>query len=208
MFRRSLSVLIATGGALALSVVVGLSPALAAVPSGERTSGQSTIEPAYNIDGSIIYLRTPDHAKVNLHPNSPVAPIYVIMYPTSAAGSIGVVNCAHQPADNCPDHGPLLAGLAESTVPSVYGGGVWGHDHLLAAPGSGGDFNILWEPVAVMFKDTAFVTHVTTLAQLQSLEDAGRVTEIPLRDATFHCSVEKSAAYDRGTPVTSAPPAP
>ncbi len=59
-----------------------------------------------------------------------------------------------------------------------------------------------------MFNDAAFVTHITTLAQLQSLEAAGRVTEIPLPAATFHCSVEKSAAYDRGTPVTSAPAVP
>jgi len=29
----------------------------------------------------------------------------------------------------------------------VYSGGVMGHDHLMAGPASGGDFNIAWEPI-------------------------------------------------------------
>jgi hypothetical protein len=184
----------------------------AGLPSGERSlgnwpTGGSVLEPAYNdADGSLIYLSTP--AKAPVHPNSHnVAPLYVIMYPT-AASSIGTVNCQHQPADNCPDHGPGLAELAEQTVPTVYGGGVWGHDHLLAAPGSGGDFNVLWEPIAVLFNTAEAVAHITTLAQLRKAEAADEVTEIPIPPATFHCSVVAASVYDNGTPVPTAPPLP
>lgn len=177
------------------------------VPSGERALGQSVIEPAYNdANGSIVYLLTPINAHINPNDHN-TAPLYVIMYPTSAASTIGTVNCSHQPGDNCPDHGPELAGLAKATVPSVYGGGVWGHDHILAAPASGGDFNVNWEPIAVMFNSTAAITHITTLTQLTQLP-TGAVTEIPLPAATFHCSVVAAATYNRGTPVTPAPPLP
>jgi hypothetical protein len=181
----------------------------AALPTGETQLGQSLIEPAYNdADGTLIYLLTPLNAPV--HPNiHNTAPLYVIMYPTSAANVIGTVNCQHQPMDNCPDHGPLLAGLAIQTIPAVYGGGVWGHDHILAAPGSGGDFNILWEPIEVLFTNSAAAkTHITTLAQLHAAEISSDVMEIPLPPATFHCSVVPAASYNNGTPVPPAPPAP
>jgi hypothetical protein len=56
------------------------------------------------------------------------------MYPTEVSGAIGTVICAHQPLDNCPDHGPLLAGLAEAMAPDVYANGVWGHDHIADMP--------------------------------------------------------------------------
>jgi hypothetical protein len=111
--------------------------------------------------------------------------------------------------DNCPDHGLQLAGLAKSAQPAVYGNGVWGHDHLLAAPGSGGDFNILWEPIAVLFTSAAAAnTHITTLAQLHMAEAHSQVIEIPLPPATFHCSVVPAAPYNNGTPVPPAPPLP
>jgi hypothetical protein len=187
----------------------GVAHAAPALPTGETQLGQSLIEPAYNdADGSFVYLLTPLHAPV--HPNSHnTAPLYVIMYPTSAASAIGTVNCQHQPMDNCPDHGPLLAGLAEQVMPAVYSGGVWGHDHILAAPGSGGDFNILWEPIAVLFTSTSAAnTHITTLDQLHAAEAHSDVIEIPLPQATFHCSVVPAAPYNNGTPVPPAPPVP
>lgn len=196
---------------LALLLVVnasGVAHAAASLPSGETVNGQSVLEPAYNdANGSLIYLNTPSGP---VHPNAHnTAPLYVIMYPTSAAGSIGTVNCQHQPMDNCPDHGPLLAGLAKQAVPAVYSGGVWGHDHILAPPGSGGDFNVLWEPIAVLFTNAAAAnTHITTLAQLRAAETNGDAFEIPLPQATFHCSVVPASVYNNGTPVTPAPPLP
>ena len=183
------------------------------VPTGEVTLGQSTIEPAYNdINGTIIYLLTPNKAHENANAAHAVAPLYLIMYPTSAASTIGTVNCQHQPGDNCPDHGPEVAGLAEAAMPSVYKAGVWGHDHLVAAPPSppaAGDFNIAWEPVAVLFTSpTAALTHITTMSQLISAFAAGSVITIPLPAATFHCSVTAEATYRNGTPVPPAPPLP
>ncbi len=200
--------------ATTLAMIFGPVASAASLPSGEVSignwpTGGSVLEPAYNdADGSLIYLSTPANAAV--HPNSHnTAPIYLPMYPTSAASSIGTVNCQHQPMDNCPDHGPLLAGLAESAVPSVYGGGVWGHDHILAAPGSGGDFNILWLPIVVLFTNPAAAnTHITTLAQLRAAEQAGNAFEIALPPAIFHCSVVPAAPYNNGTPLPPAPPLP
>ena len=182
------------------------------LPTGEVQLGQSFIEPAYNdLDGSLRYLLTPLHPPV--HPNDHnVAPIYIIVYPSSSAGVIGTVNCQHQPADNCADHGPAIAGLAKAAVPSVYGGGVWGHDHILSAPPAGpptgGDFNVLWEPVAVLFLPNAPITHITTLSQLNTAIGLGQVMTIPLPQATFHCSVVPAATYNNGTPVPTAPPVP
>ncbi len=188
------------------------------LPSGEVQQGQSILEPAYNdADGSIIYLNTPIHAPLKLKPNTPLAPLYVIVYPTSAAGAIGTMDCAHQPVDNCPDHGPAIAGLAESTVPGVYapsGGvsGVWGHDHILAGPPAppptGGDFNVPWEPIAVLFLDASKITHITTLAELTAAESAGDVMLIPLLAASFHCNVVAAPVYNNGVPVPPAPPLP
>ena len=195
-----------------------------AIPSGERQLGQSFIEPAYNDgDGSLIYLLTPSKpaflpkAPVTVHPNDHnVAPLYLMMYPTSASGAIGTVNCQHQPMDNCPDHGPLVSAIAEGLVPSISpgepsvypAGGVWGHDHLVAAPGSGGDFNILWLPVEVLFKPGTPITHVTKMSQLQPLIDGHLVDLIPLPPATFHCSVAPAATYNNGTPVPPVPGTP
>jgi hypothetical protein len=86
--------------------------------------------------------------------------------------------------------------------PTVYGGGVVGHDHLLGIASTGGDFNVLWEPVLILFTNPAAATHhITTLAQLQQAEAAGDAVEFPLPQATFHCSVTSAAAYARGTPA-------
>lgn len=201
--------------AAALCAVLPLS-ALASdpLPSGEVQLGQSILEPAYNdANGSLIYILTPMHAPLKLKPTTPLAPLYVIVYPNSAAGAIGTVNCAHQAVDNCPDHGPAIAGLAEATQPSVYqASGVWGHDHILAAPPAppsrGGDFNVVWEPVAVLFKDNLHITHIKTLSALMAAKDAGYVQFVPLPAATFYCAVVAASPYYRGTPVPPAPNTP
>ena len=183
------------------------------LPTGERQLGQSILEPAYNdLDGSLTYLLTPIKAREKANGHA-IAPLYVVMYPTAAAGVIGTVSCQHQPMDNCPDHGPELAGLAMSVVPGVYGAGVWGHDHILTAPPgapkAGGDFNVAWIPVAVLFTDMRFASnHITTLDQLNDAIAADQVITIPLPDATFHCSAVSSVPYERATPVPPAPPLP
>ena len=103
-----------------------------------------------------------------------------------------------------------MAGIAAATEPSVYtdpqthANLVLGHDHLVGIAKTGGDFNVLWEPVLILFTsvDTS-KTHITTLAQIKALEAASppEVIEVPLPPATFHCSVVSVAAYNKATPA-------
>jgi hypothetical protein len=120
------------------------------------------------------------------------------------------LNCAHVPADNCPDHGPGVAGAAAAIDPAVYtdpitgANLVVGHDHLVGIASTGGDFNVLWEPVLVLFTNVnASTTRVTTLAQIRALE-AGpnpNAFEVPLPQLDFHCSAVSAATYNKATPA-------
>jgi len=203
---------LALTAALAAAAFAAIPQAGAAVPSGEVEFGQSVVEPTYNgLDGSFSFLLTPNHRHLN--PNAPAAEIYLVMYPTEVSGAIGTVICAHQPLDNCPDHGPLLAGLAEAMAPDVYANGVWGHDHIADMPTAprlgGGEFEVSWLPIMVLFKsiETAS-THFTTTAQIEEAEALGLITEVPLPPASFHGSPVSAAVYANGTPVEPVESAP
>ena len=223
MFKRSLAATFL--GGLLVVAVAGIS-AGSTLPSGQRmygntsfdattghfTGGGGTIEPAYDdATGTLVYLRTPNQVPVNVAnvPIDPgtgmpknVAPIYLPVYPAGSGIDPASLNCAHVPADNCPDHGPGVAGAAMAIVPSVYGGGVLGHDHLVGIAKTKGDFNILWEPVLVLFTNADAATHhITTLAQIQAAEAAGNAFQVPLPQLTFHCSAEGAAAYEHATPA-------
>jgi hypothetical protein len=214
----------------AFGLLGGVSPSAAAgAPSGERMYGNATfdaatghftggggaIEPAYDdTTGSLLFIQTPNgppvHPAMHIDPatGSPknVAPIYLPMYPVGSGIDPSSLNCAHMPADNCPDHGPEVAGAAMSIEPTVYGAGVVGHDHLLGVANTGGDFNVLWEPVLVLFTSVAAsMTHITTLAQIQKAEAANppQVMLVPDPPATFHCSIVSAAAYNHATPAPS-----
>ncbi len=172
------------------------------LPTGERTVGGLQLEPYYDdMTGGIGYLATPVKA-----PNFPAranaaawAPLYLVVYPKGAQG--GTLDCMGVPG-NCPDHDGTVAGAAASIVPAVYGGGVIGHDHLAAAPGSGGDFNVTWEPVLVLFTSAAAASeHITTLSQLTAALRAGAVIEVPVPSLTFLCNSVPAAVWDRATPV-------
>jgi hypothetical protein len=95
-------------------------------------------------------------------------------------------------------------------MPTVYGGGVIGHDHLMAGPGSGGDFNVAWVPTLVLFTNASYVTHVTLLSQITALQAAHKVILVPLDgtngtpNLTFHCSVISAAVYNNGLPWVTA----
>ncbi len=182
--------------------------------SGQVVQGNNIVESAYDTaDGSVAYILThegtPESDPVN---KQAVSPLYIVVYPTEVSGTIGTVNCQHQPMDNCPTHGPVFAGLAKAMVPSVYGNGVWGHDHIgafSAGRGNGGNFNVAWVPVAVLFKTAdAATNHITTLQQLQAAEKANQVTEVWLWDAVFQGSSVSGTVYNNGTPITPAPPTP
>ena len=173
-----------------------------ALPSGERVVGQNSIEPAYNdITGSLTYLLTPGHGPFPTHTSThAVAPLYLVEYPPGT--TVGTLNCMGVPG-NCPDHDAEVAGAATSIMPSVYGNDptlVPGHDHLVATPASGGDFNIAWEVVEVLFTNKAAGnTHLTTEAQIDAAVARGDAIEVDLGFA-FHCSVVSATAYAQGTP--------
>jgi hypothetical protein len=179
--------------------------------SGHFVGGGGAIEPAYDAaNGNLIYLQTPNKVPVNpatkIDPSTQmpinVAPIYLPMYPVGSGIDASSLNCMHLPADNCPDHGPLVAGIAQSAVPAVYGVGVIGHDHLVGIASTHGDFNVLWEPVLVLFTNSAAATHhLLTLDAINADVASGDAIEVPLPPATFHCSVVSAAAYARGTPA-------
>ena len=196
--------------ALAMASVMAV-PASAVgdtLPSGQVVVGHTTIEPAYDdMTGQLVYLSTPmgtqQGGQVHVTAHN-VAPLYLPMYP--AASTVGTLNCQHMPMDNCPDHGPIVSGIAQGAVPTVYGAGVLGHDHLVGIALTGGDFNVVWLPVLVLFTPAATTeemnTHITTLAQIQALESEGHMFEIPLPPAAFKCASVSAAVYNHGTPVT------
>lgn len=194
--------------AVLMAAVLGMSPVAAATPSGEVTFGQTVIEPAYDdTTGTLVYLSTPKNAVV--HPNFAhnVAPIYLPVYPAgSAVGTVSTLNCMHVPVENCPDHGDAVAGAAMAISAangfgSVYASGVLGHDHLVGIASTGGDWNVLWEPVLVLFTNaTAANEHVITLDQINAALAGGNAIEIPLPSLTFHCSAVSASAYAHGTP--------
>jgi len=189
--------------ALGLSAMLGASPAAAGgLPSGERLVGQSAIEPAYDEDGNLIYLLTPTKSPFPTDTSShAVAPLYLVIYPPGS--SVGTLNCMGVPG-NCPDHDGIVAGVATSLMPSVYGtnpAAVPGHDHLVSDAASGGDFNIAWEVIEVIFTSSdAANHHLTTLAQIHGAVGSGAAIAVDLGFA-FHCSIVPEATYAQGSPI-------
>jgi len=199
----------------AFATAVSALPAAAggSLPSGEVIVGKTVVEPVYDdMTGNIRYVSTPMGAPnpVKSNPRA-AAPFYLPVYPKS--WSVGTLLCQDVPVENCPDHGPAVATASEGIsasifgAASVYAGGVQGHDHLMSGPGSGGDFTIAWVPTLVLFTPSAPInTHITTLAQLNTLLAAKDVIEVPLDgtngtpNLTFHCSVVPAAVYNLGTP--------
>jgi hypothetical protein len=213
-------------------IVASAGSATTAGPSGQVMYGNSswdpnamtfvggggTVEPAYDLStGTLVYLQTPNKAKV--HPAKKidpatgmpvnVAPLYLVVYPKGSIDPMSL-NCAHIPKDNCADHGNLVAGGAEQFAQAigstVYAdaGGVAGHDHLVGIASTGGDFNVIWEPVLVVFNNAAAVHHITTLSDLNSSD----VHELPLPQLDFNCAAVSAAAYNRGTPAPTVDPNP
>jgi hypothetical protein len=198
--------------ALFLTLAVMLSAGLAGgtalagtPPSGEVIHGQTAVEPAYNdVDGSVIFLLTPTKAQPPKAANpEAIAPLFLVEYPPNT--SFGVpFNCEGVPG-NCPDHDGLVAGVATSMQPAVYGTdptAVPGHDHLVASPGNSGDFQVARELIEVLFTPKAVadhaITHITTRAALDAAVANGYAVEVDL-GATLHFSVVSAAAYNAGS---------
>jgi len=179
---------------------VAAAPAAAAIPSGERAKGQVVIEPVYNDEqaGTIGYVLTPMHAPnpVKSNPRS-WEPFYLPVYPVGS--TVGPLLCEHMPTDNCPTHGDIIAGAAQSIMPNVYGGGVLGHDHLMDFPG-GRDFNPNWLPILVLFTSTAAANeHILTDAQIDAAVARGDAIEVPIPEAAFLCAAVPASVYERAT---------
>jgi hypothetical protein len=205
-------VFLAVAVAAAVAGLWALPAAADSLPSGERivggngSHGGTVIEPVYDdMTGQIRYVSTPRGTAQPL-PTNPraTAPFYLPVYPVGA--SVPTLNCQDVPVENCPDHGPAVAAAAQAIDPLVYGGGVIGHDHLMAGPGSHGDFNVAWVPTLVLFAPSATITQITTLDQLNKLIGSHAVFTVPLDgtngtpNLTFHCSVVSAAVYAHGTP--------
>lgn len=184
--------------AAALTLVLGSAPVVASsLPSGERVLGQSAIEPAYDdTTGNLTYLLTPIRSPFPTHTSwHAVAPLYLVEYPPST--TVGTLNCMGVPG-NCPDHDGIVAQVATHAMPSVYGtdpSAVPGHDHLVAIPASGGDFNIAWEVIEVVFTNQAAANHhLTTKAAIDAAVASHDAIEIDLGFA-FHCTVVPATTY-------------
>lgn len=217
---------------LALSVIglAGVAVAGTSAPSGERIvggqngQGGTVVEPAYDdMTGAIRYVSTPRGTPDPVKSN-PVAaaPFYLPVYPVgSSVGTSVTLNCEDTTAtttENCPDHGPAVAQLAQLFEPDVYGNVgtpdmVLGHDHLMAGPGSHGDFNIAWVPILVLFTKTEYANqHLVTEQDVKAAVSSGRAIEVPLDgtpfngvplpNLTFHCSVVSAPVYATGVPFT------
>jgi hypothetical protein len=187
------------------SALTGITVAHAQAPTGERQLGKTVIEPAYDLrTGELVYLMTPMGERSAAHANAQaLSPLFIVVYPHTAAASVGTMNCAHEGADNCADHGPGIADLAQATVPDVYGDGVWGHDHIMDGPG-GANFNVGWQVVVVLFTNAAAAkTHITTAEQLDAAIDAGDAFSI-VTPTTIHGNLVAGSTYNRATPL---PPA-
>ena len=211
MSKRVPKLLTIMGLALALSASFGIASVSAApMPSGEVTFGQTVVEPAYDAaTGALVYLSTPMHAAVHPVFAKNVAPIYLPVYPVGL--DVGILNCQDTTAttvENCPDHGPGVAAAAMGISAaggfgSVYANGVQGHDHLVGIASTGGDFNVLWEPVLILFTNTqAASAHPLTLDEINA-DLAGthpNAIPVPLPSLTFHCSVVSASAYAHGVP--------
>ena len=185
--------------------------------SGQRTFAQVSVEPAIDYStGNKIYLLTPVNAPFPSKAN-PVAtaPLYLPLYPLSSTVVAADLNC--QP-DNC-DHANVLPfadagfyGALAGTDPACvhFNGGqpcspVKGHDHLVGAANTHGDFNVAWTVYPVIFTHKAFEdgvinTRITTLTQLMQEQANGYVVIAP-QLVTFNCSITSERTYEKGTPV-------
>jgi hypothetical protein len=180
------------------ALLTGVTAADAQVPSGERQLGRTIIEPGYDDrTGELVYIMTPMGTPSPSHADAhAISPLFIVVYPNAAADAVGTMNCAHEGGDNCGDHGPGIADLAQATVPNVYGDGVWGHDHIMNGTG-GSDFNVTWQVVVVLFTNLdAAKTHITTEAQLDAAIDAGDAFSI-VTPTILHANMVAKATYDR-----------
>jgi hypothetical protein len=181
--------------------------------TGQVAFGKATVEPAVDdATGNTIFLLTPDKAPLPSKANaSAIAPLYLVVYPTSSTIPANDLNCQPNNCDHVqvlpfpsPDYGALPG---TNSLCLTYNSGnpcsqVKGHDHLVGVPHTG-DFNVAWAVYLVYFTDQGFGdgatdTRVLTLDQIQTLKDAGDVAIAPT-PIVFNCSIVSPQVYAKGT---------
>ena len=159
--RKHILVLLVVAGLSALAVGAAVAYARHRARAGERIvgGGATTAEPSYeavydDMTGAIRYVSTPRDTPDPVRSN----PIAAAPFYLRSTGSARPSPKLHAQLPRCAgrelsDHGQAVAGAAQAIMPSVYSGGVIGHDHLMAGPGSHGDFNVAWVPTLVLFHE-------------------------------------------------------
>jgi hypothetical protein len=184
-------------------------------------------EPAVdNVTGNTVFLLTPNGAPMPVRANLKAqAPFYLPAYPLKSTiprgeldcqtgAATGVGNCTHLQVlpfyDSDYDNNPADAGGTSAACTHFNGGSpctvYLGHDHLVGAPSTGGDFNVAWAVKLVLFTKKAFGdgainTRITTLNQINALvASLDVVVTEPV--VTFNCSIVPEATYERGSLVS------
>jgi hypothetical protein len=200
MIKR-ISLLIACTALVALTLASSaVAAATSGVPSGQRVLGRNVVEPIYDADhaGRLGFISTPMNAPIEARGHA-ASPIYLPVYPVGSA--VGALVCPHVPVDTCPDHGPVIASLAQTAMGSVYGGGVLGHDHVTAFRGAAG-FGVFLEPTVVLFTSQAAANeHLLTRSAIDAAIARGDAIAIPLPPATLHGEQVSASVWELATPI-------
>jgi hypothetical protein len=183
--------------------------------SGQRDFAKASVEPAIDYaTGSTIYLLTPTKAPFPSKAN-PVAtaPLYLPLYPLTSTVAADDLNCQPTNCDHVnvlPFPSPVYGALPGTDQRCVdFNGGqacsaVKGHDHLVGAANTHGDFNVAWAVKLVVFTPAATTseinTRITTLNQLNALFATGHAVSLDT-PVTFNCSITSERTYELGTPV-------
>lgn len=189
--------------AAALFVLVTLGASSAGsqpLPTGERAVGNGSvfIGPVYDFSGAIGYITMPQKVSRPVQSSPSVGiDFYMVQYPITS--TVGTLNCLDFPVENCPDHGPAQAEGAAFIMPSVYGAGSLGHDHLMDTSNGNGPY--ICHTIFVLFTNPfAANEHITTKAQLDAAAQRFDVIEIPI-PLSFICGLGNEALYNRGVPT-------
>ena len=165
--------------------------------SGMRALGQTTIEPAVDYStGTETFLLTPNTGPFCAGPptcsspqppfSSVSAPLYLVLYPDSSTVPSSDLNCTPQ---NC-NHAQFP--------------GIKGHDHLVGLANTGGDYNVPWHVIAIVFtgNDPLAQNHrILTLDQLNTELTDHDVAPIDT-GIYFMCSRVSATPYQHATPLS------
>jgi hypothetical protein len=157
--------------------------------SGMRAFGSSTVEPAVNdANGSETFLLTPNNAPTNANASRATAPLFLVLYPNASSIPAGVLNCT-------------IANCNHAQIP-----GMKGHDHLVGIASTGGDYNVDWHVVGVMFtakgvSDGAMNSRILTLVQLNAAISNSDVFTFDT-GIYFNCSAVSASIYQNAIPMS------